>query len=87
MRVNDSEISAAARFLAISPDEFRNRYTRLVDNRSVLSLTEKPDGSCIFLRGNDCIIHDVKPGQCRDFPNAWNFAGFEELCNAKRVIS
>jgi len=24
----------------------------------------------------------VKPQQCRDFPNLWNFPGFEETCRA-----
>jgi uncharacterized protein len=24
----------------------------------------------------------VKPQQCRDFPNLWNFPGFEKVCHA-----
>jgi Fe-S-cluster containining protein len=43
---------------------------------------EKPDGACIFLSGNDCTVQPVKPQQCRDFPNLWNFPGFEKICHA-----
>jgi Fe-S-cluster containining protein len=45
-------------------------------------LQEKPDGECIFLEGNDCTVQSVKPQQCRDFPNLWNFPGFEKTCHA-----
>lgn len=87
VRVTEAEIARIARFLEMSPEKFGERYTRLVDNRFALSLTEKADGSCALLEGNDCLIHEVKPRQCRDFPNEWNFEGFEELCRAKRVSS
>ena len=39
------------------------------------SLTEKPGGDCIFLRREkgaaDCVIHPVRPLQCRKWP-FWN---------------
>jgi hypothetical protein len=27
-------------------------------------------------------VQAVKPQQCRDFPNLWNFPGFEKICRA-----
>ncbi len=30
-------------------------------------LAQKTDGSCIYLDGNLCGIHDNRPGACRDF--------------------
>jgi len=27
-------------------------------------------------------VQPVKPQQCRDFPNLWNFPGFEQTCRA-----
>ncbi|MGN6641675.1 MAG: YkgJ family cysteine cluster protein, partial [Verrucomicrobiota bacterium] len=39
-------------------------------------------GECIFLEGDDCSVQSVKPQQCRDFPNLWNFPGFEKVCHA-----
>ncbi len=87
VRVTEKEIGGIAAFLGIAESAFTERYTRLVDNRSALSLTEKPDGSCIFLDGNRCSIQAVKPKQCRDFPNDWNFPGFREECRSKIVLS
>ena len=46
------------------------------------SLTEKPNGECVFLDGRDCHIQPVKPQQCRDFPNRWNFPGWRQVCEA-----
>ena len=62
--------------------EFIERYTRLRDDRRGLALVEKPNGECVFLSGNDCSVQPVKPQQCRDFPNLWNFPGFEKICRA-----
>jgi len=30
-------------------------------------LAQKNDGSCIYLEGNNCGIHDSRPQACRDF--------------------
>ncbi|NBT90581.1 MAG: YkgJ family cysteine cluster protein, partial [Verrucomicrobia bacterium] len=43
------------------------------------------DGACIFLEGQDCRIQPVKPQQCRDFPNAWNFPGWRDICMATEI--
>ena len=37
------------------------------------------------LTENGCRINPVKPRQCRDFPNKWNFPGWRELCRAQEV--
>jgi hypothetical protein len=47
-----------------------------------LALMDKPNGECIFLDGDLCRIQPVKPQQCRDFPNLWNFPGFEKSCQS-----
>jgi Fe-S-cluster containining protein len=28
------------------------------------------DGACTFYNGQDCIIHNTKPGSCRSFPHS-----------------
>lgn len=71
-----------ATFKLITEHEFIQRYTRLREDRRGLALAEKPNGECIFLEGNDCAVQPVKPQQCRDFPNLWNFPGFEQTCRA-----
>ena len=61
---------------------FIQEFTRLRADRRGLALKEKPNGECVFLEGNACTVQPVKPQQCRDFPNLWNFPGFQETCRA-----
>jgi Fe-S-cluster containining protein len=82
VRLADAEIVRMAAHLGISESEFVEKHTRLRADRQGLSLLEKPNGECEFLVGNDCAIQPVKPQQCRDFPNLWNFPGFEMVCQA-----
>ena len=80
--MSDAEITRLAAFKNLTEDEFIQRFTRLRWDRGGLALQEKPDGSCIFLEGDDCAVQPVKPQQCREFPNLWNFPGFEKTCRA-----
>ncbi len=82
MRLTDAEITRIAEHLGLSEAKFIGRHTRVRPDRQGLSLLEKPNGECEFLAGNDCSIQSVKPQQCRDFPNLWNFPGFEKVCHA-----
>jgi uncharacterized protein len=82
VRLSDAEITRLAAFKNLTENEFIQQYTRLRWDRGGLALQEKPDGSCIFLEGNDCTVQPVKPQQCRDFPNLWKFPGFEKICHA-----
>lgn len=38
-----------------------------------------------MLDGDECRIQEVKPVQCRGFPNTWNFPGWEKECQAIEV--
>ena len=82
VRLTDEEIARLATFKGLMEFEFTQRFTTLAQDRRGLVLEEKPNGECIFLDGEDCSVQAVKPQQCRDFPNLWNFAGFEQLCRA-----
>jgi Fe-S-cluster containining protein len=82
VRVNEGEILRLAAFLRLDEREFIARYTRLREDRTGLALNERPNGECVFLDGMDCAVQPVKPQQCRDFPNLWNFPGFQETCRA-----
>jgi Fe-S-cluster containining protein len=66
----------------MSEHDFIQKFTRLAENRQCLVLTDQPTGECVFLEGNNCSVQSVKPQQCRDFPNLWNFPGFEKICRA-----
>ena len=82
VRLNDEEVRRLAGFLELSEDDFIQRFTRVRQDRTGLALTEKPGGDCILLDGRDCRVQPVKPQKCRDFPNLWNFPGFEQICRA-----
>lgn len=82
MRLPDEEIARLAKFMGLSETEFIAQFARLTYYHHGLALVEKPNGECIFLRGNDCAVQPVKPQQCRNFPNLWRFPGFEFACSA-----
>jgi uncharacterized protein len=86
VRLQDGETAAIAAHLKLTEAEFIDRYTRLDRHRTGLALTDQADGSCVFLDGADCRINPVKPQQCREFPNLWNFPGFQEVCQARPVV-
>ena len=84
--LEESDILRIAGHLGLTPFDFVNRHTRLRENRTGLSLREKPGGGCEFLDGIDCAINEVKPDQCRGFPNQWNFPGWRKKCEAIEVL-
>jgi len=87
VRVSSEEIRAIADHLGMEEETFIRDFTRLRPNRGGLALIDHTDGSCFFLRGVDCSIQGVKPRQCREFPNHWNFPGWREVCEAVEVPS
>jgi hypothetical protein len=85
VRLSDAEITRLAAFLGLEENDFIQRFTRLTDDRRGLSLQERPNHECVFLDGDDCRVQPVKPRQCRDYPNLWNFPGFQDYCHALAV--
>lgn len=83
VRLEEDEIPAIVAHLGLTEPEFLDQFTRLRTNRQGLSLIEKDNHECIMLDGASCRIHAVKPGQCRGFPNKWNFPGWRNVCHAK----
>lgn len=83
VKVSAAEIAQIAAFLGLEEDDFIQRFTRLRVQRDGLALIDKPNGECGFLDGEDCRLQAVKPQQCRDFPNHWNFPGWRQICQAK----
>ncbi len=86
VEVEGEEVTKIAAFLGLEEHEFIQEFTRIRANRSGLALIDKESSTeCIMLEGNACRIHEVKPVQCRGFPNVWNFPGWEEECQAVAV--
>jgi len=82
VQLSDVELLRLSQFKQMSEFDFIQQYTRLTADRRGLALMDKPNGECIFLEGELCAVQAVKPQQCRDFPNLWNFPGFEKVCHA-----
>ena len=80
--LSDAEITRLAAFKGLSEHDFIQQFARLRPDRRGLALKEQPDGACIFLEGENCAVQPVKPQKCREFPNLWNFPGFEKVCHA-----
>ena len=84
VHITNQECEAISAFLGLRIREFTTKYTRLAPDRQQLCLTEKPDYSCVFLtEQNACQIQSVKPRQCQEFPNGWNFPDFQRSCRAR----
>ena len=80
--LNEAEITRLAAFKQMSEPDFIQQFAKLRADRRGLALNEQPDGACIFLEGENCAVQPVKPQKCREFPNLWNFPGFEKVCHA-----
>ena len=87
VRLKDYEIDKIAEFLKMEVEEFLDEYTVLTPDRRALSLTERENGECCFYDAENslCIIQTVKPQQCIDFPQLWNFDGWENECEGAKV--
>ena len=87
MKLAQGEAEAIAAYLNMGEEEFFEHHTRLTPDRRHLSLIEKTDGSCEYLTADEtglacCAIEKVKPVQCREFPERWNFPDWQKHCGA-----
>lgn len=84
--VDRKEIELIAAKIEVSHEQMWGKFIRRVPGNRV-SLTEQPNGDCVFLRRNSdgsrsCVIYDIRPQQCRTWPfwgqnlrslSIWNF--------------
>ena len=87
VRLTGEEAAELARFLDLPVSAFTEQYTRLREDRLGLTLTERPDGACVFLADAPatCRVQLVKPRQCRDFPFTWRYDDLDRVCPASRA--
>lgn len=85
VRLREGEAEALAAHLGLDERTFVDRFTDLTRSRTGLTLKEEADGRCVLLtEAGLCRVHAVKPRQCRDFPEGWNYAGYERICRGTR---
>ena len=73
--VTGEEIDIMAKYLKISPDEFKRRY---IKETLIGYLVEQTETGCVFLKPEKdsakayCEIHPARPSPCRDWtPSLW----------------
>ena len=85
VKLTGNEPDKIAEFLGMDVADFIEKHTCITPDRQHLSLLSNSDGSCEFLGDEGCRINSVKPMQCRDFPEKWNFPGWQNECAAGRA--
>lgn len=82
VRVSDEEIRKISAFRNQSEADFRRTEIREVDGENLLR--ENANGDCVFFVQNRCLIHPVKPRQCRAYPfwfrNVRSEAAWQKTC-------
>jgi Fe-S-cluster containining protein len=67
--IGDSEIAEISNWLGMSAGQVKALYTEPdPEDPGHRILTSRDDG-CVFLDRNLCLIYDVRPKVCRDFPH------------------
>lgn len=66
--VTEQEIQTIAETLGITPDEFKQRYTKFAKGRYSILDDPSRNYDCVFLDGKACRIYKNRPQQCRTFP-------------------
>jgi len=84
--VSETEIERMAGYLKISVERFKETYT-VGAIFGDYWIREKPNRDCIFLENNRCLVHPVKPDQCRSFPFSWSNKDSAEICPAMRKLA
>jgi len=76
--VTDNDIESIAAYLNLEKSYLLNTYCDIIRPR--FALKSMKNGSCIFLNERGCIIYDVRPAQCQQFPHTWKTRDAEEYC-------
>jgi len=67
--VNNSEIEHSAGYLGTTPEAVTRLYTVPDPDAPALRILRNSHEGCVFLDGNLCLIYEVRPKTCRDFPH------------------
>jgi Fe-S-cluster containining protein len=64
--ITEADLRNIAEFVGLSAQDFEKRY--IIRYRHVLRLRKPRKSQCHFLTATGCIVHPVKPVQCRTYP-------------------
>jgi Fe-S-cluster containining protein len=68
------EIGAIAGYLDMTVDQVIRMYTDPDEIEPSKRILRNRHDACVFLDGNLCMIYDVRPAACRDFPAGGSFS-------------
>ncbi len=68
VEVSDVEIERLAQRVELTPDAFREVYTR-AGRKGRIDLRDKAGGDCVFFdEARGCTVYEDRPSQCRTYP-------------------
>ena len=83
--LKEGEADHIAKFLKLDVYEFTQKYCDIQD-RMRLVLKKQQSEACVFLSGQGCRVHEVKPQQCADFPVRWRTENSFDYCVGLKKI-
>ena len=85
MIITENEADQIADHLNLETKTFIANFAKLTSSRKNLALLEKDNHECIFFNAKSriCEIYEVRPVQCRNFPQKWNFQNWQNECKGK----
>jgi uncharacterized protein len=69
----ERDIAKLMKFLRISYTKFMAEYTEESEEEGVI--LRRNENGCVFLSGNECMVYEVRPATCQDFPHLIRGAG------------
>ncbi len=66
-RLTERDVMKLAKSLRIPESRFIREYTDQNEEEGLI--LKRNEKGCVFLNGNDCLIYDVRPASCEDFPH------------------
>jgi len=72
-RVTERDIARLAKSLRITEGRFIREYTE--ESPEEGRILKRGESGCVFLNGNDCLVYEVRPASCEDFPHVVRGSG------------
>lgn len=86
VRLTEEDIKRISNYLKISEEAFINQYTTVAPDRLSLILKDTNGHDCCLLTENGCLIHPVKPEQCKGFPDKWISPELASICEGMKEL-
>lgn len=67
VRLAERDVEKLARFLRLKPSRFLAEYTEESPEEGLI--LKRTDAGCVFLQGNECMVYEVRPHNCENFPH------------------